>query len=363
MHATARSPVGVLYVLFAMHGRWSPRLNSYLHQAATSSRTVASTNPQLPTALATNVPRLVRGNQTLHVAWTVIYDITKSLTTNDPWIARLHAIATSPFELTLSLDSSFTVCSGALHAALLREHELNRLDFAFNFENSALTDAPSRGFGSKPTEVESILPHLCAMLARSGEGLRALLLRLVAALRTRGPRGSLMLDDQQALRHVLRRLSRVGYVACDRDAPREGDYYYSLGDGDGGGGEAALRLDLFGDGSLAQRARHLWAVASRLARSPFRRREGCVRVRVWRLREAIGGLKPADAGFVPPKMHEGHRRLTTVHEAPRRFTRDWPLYTRPIHGPMLALHSFNPRATEGRPLCTILNEHAPQARL
>jgi hypothetical protein len=146
----------------------------------------------------------------------------------------------SPFELTLEVDSSVTFCSSALHTLLLLEHRRSRLDFAVNFEASAL--APGDALSAvrrPPKQVGDLLPHNFAMLLRKGAGLDALLGRWRAALER-------LHDDQLALRATLLALQRAGY----RARPRTGCLL---------GGAACGTA-----------------------------------VRVWRLREALLGFKSAD---------------------------------------------------------------------
>ena len=193
--------VGVLHVVLSQHGTPVSKVHRFIREAAASSRQIRQINAKLPTALATNLLKLPNATRS---AWSIVRRHTNLREVN-VWANRLRAVAASPFELTLALDTHATVCSPALHAALLREHALNRLDFAFNFEASTLTPTPSSVLGSRPSRVEDISPHLFAMLVRKGEGLDRLLLHIFAAFDLRVASGGVFgLDDQEALQHALR---------------------------------------------------------------------------------------------------------------------------------------------------------------
>lgn len=356
--------VGILHVVFA--GKSEAIAKRYMREAANSCRTAAASNPQLPTALATNM--LTQANITK--VWTFVYSVEPDA--ENPWIVRFRALAASPFELTLALDSSFTICSSMLHAALMHEHKLNRLDFAFNFGGSKLLNATSsfkEGHAlsnalRKPSVLEDMLPHLCAMLGRRGSGLRLLINRVTAALRMRGSRGQLLrMDDQEALQVVLIKLSRRGYQACnDHEAPEEGDYYVQK-EWWHPRSDAVLRFNqtLWSTNPVAATTR-VGTMAWRHVQSIARVRQGCRLLRIWRLHESIGALRPAADGYFTSLAKNTSAHAQAGREG-KRFVREWPLYTRPFSGPMLALHSYNLQSTRGRDICHILNEHAPRTRL
>ena len=167
----------------------------YMLQTTNASRT-ARERSGLPVALATNV--LLDGGA---AAWGFdrILGIGSSWlgvrTGDNVWRDRLAAIAMSPFELTLSLDSSVTVCAGrALRLAMRYEHSVRRFDLAVNFEASpfvltnttaqhgdddAMRRTATKGgslFGSVqhfPRALEEVLPHNFAMVTHKGPGVHS----------------------------------------------------------------------------------------------------------------------------------------------------------------------------------------------
>jgi hypothetical protein len=167
----------------------------YMLQTTNASRT-ARERSGLPVALATNVP--LDGGA---AAWGFdrILGIGSSWlgvrTGDNVWRDRLAAIAMSPFELTLSLDSSVTVCAGrALRLAMRYEHSVRRFDLAVNFEASpfvltnttaqhgdddAMRRTATKGgslFGSVqhfPRALEEVLPHNFAMVTHKGPGVHS----------------------------------------------------------------------------------------------------------------------------------------------------------------------------------------------
>ena len=298
----ALAPVGVLHIVFSHVSVVATKVKNFLHQATESSRTVTRTNPMLPVALATNLMPLPAGAQS---AWSIVYHVDTNR--GSSWGPRLEAVARSPFELTLEIDASATVCSPLLHTLLLHEHALNRFDFAVNFEALSLTNHSRSRFGPLPHSVEQVLPHLFAMLARKGPGLLAMLRRWHTVAQTD--------HDQDGLRNALIELRRTHYLSCPRSARGRVHgvrKFFGLDDDQG--------------------------CSKREARA--------VRVRVWHLHEAIGGFKSADK-LLPAGRPVG------------------PRYVRPFAGPMLALHSFHNRTsvTGGRPICDILNAQQQYKRM
>lgn len=97
-----------------------------------------------------------------------------SWTPHDFLRARTAALMLSPYELTLELDASVSVCSPLLPPLLLREHAASTLDLAVNFEASPLLPGGSPTFGRLPAAVEDVLPHNFALLLRKGPALDAI---------------------------------------------------------------------------------------------------------------------------------------------------------------------------------------------
>lgn len=246
----AQARFGLLFTVIRVGGssesdsRKRRTASSLLEQAVAASRTAkrASGATGLPVALATyglevNVSAL-NFDRTFAIGtrWQG-----RSIGRN-VWRDRLAAIANSPFDLTLSLDSSVTVCAGSrLYHALRWEHSQDRLDFAVNFESSPLVDARSAAasatlFGGRfPGALEEVLPHNFAMLARKGSGTcappaplsstsdaltstipHALCAGLKALLALWSSQMDSHADDQVALRLVFQRLAAVEWRAVGR---------------------------------------------------------------------------------------------------------------------------------------------------
>lgn len=252
-------PVGLLWVTFLQNGgaAATAKAASYMQQMLVSSGSARQHNPELPLALATNL----RTNRSdLATRFDYIIRLGPKQANSKPpssgrrlsallrkakmqsghqslWLVRLMALEASPFELTLEVDASATFCSSQLHALLLTEHRLSRLDFAVNFESTPLIREST--FGSQPpNQVESILPHNFAMLLRRGPGLSQLMRLWRAWMQRVG-------DDQYALRYVLLDLAHLKYRSC-----------------------AMMRSNLS--------------------------KRQCIPVRVWRLKETVLGMKYAD---------------------------------------------------------------------
>ena len=314
MSTETTGTVGVLHIVYH-RSTASPVLGMrYLSEAANSSRRVRRVVPQLAVALATNLHHVLSRHDDVRAAWTHVISMHVNASERSMWLPRLRALADSPFRLTLALDSSVTVCSSLLHDVLRQELVRNRLDFAFNFEHSPLTPRSSvagyrSAFGLQPRAVEEVMPHLFAMLARKGAGLTALLERW-AEIMKRFP----TMMDQIALRRVL----------------------------------------------LALRARnHTLALQ---ARSGTRSRAGerlgrgtAGHVRIWRLAENVAAFKSAD------KLVPVVRLGAAVQKRREQWT--FPRYTRPIHGPLLALHSYIPGSLAGDDVCEALDASARRTRL
>ncbi|KAL1495799.1 hypothetical protein AB1Y20_016660 [Prymnesium parvum] len=208
--------VGLLYIVFAAAAsRANPpaAARRYLSEAAASSRHSHSLCPALPTALATN----------LAAADAAAFSLLLPLAVprrHPAWLPRLLALAASPFELTLALDAHAAPCSAALHAALLREHALRRLDVAYNAEATlglpaaaAATPRPPWRWPARPgrdvapRSAAGLLPHNWALLVRRGEGARLVLERWAAALRCAACGWA---NDQYALQAVVAALPHGG---------------------------------------------------------------------------------------------------------------------------------------------------------
>jgi len=289
------SSVGLLYVIFATTLAAKPHLaHAYVKQAYESSQSAKRLNPRLPAALATNLDTTGHRFDEL-----VSLNGTKSLGLSG-WAPRVAALASSPFELTLELDSTAMVCTAELHSVLLAAHRSQRIDFAVNFEASPFTRVGSKTLGPQPNRVEDVLPHNFALLVdRRGAGWAALHKRWLSVMKR-------VSDDQLALRLTLQQLAETQYVACD-DQPLTAHLWQ--------------RLELFG------------------ARTPpTGTSKGCVHVRVARLTERVVGFKSADKTLpgwvmVPPR------------------------YTRPITGTALVVHSGHGR------ICDQVNRDAPRRRI
>ena len=265
------SSVGLLYIIYATTRAAKPHYaRAYVKQAIESSQRAKRLNPRLPAALATNLDTTGHGFDEL-----VSLNGTKSLGLSG-WAPRVAALASSPFELTLELDSTAMVCTAELHSVLLAAHRSQRIDFAVNFEGSPFTRFGSKTLGPQPNRLEDVLPHNFALLVdRRGAGWTALHRRWLSVMKRES-------DDQLALRLTLQQLAKTDYVACD-------------------------------DQPVLARLQRLW-------QGPKSTSEGCVHVRVARLTERVVGFKSADKTLpgwvmVPPR------------------------YTRPITGTALVVHS------------------------
>ena len=209
--------VGLLYIVFAQNSTTTrndkaANLKRYLYEAADSARYSTALDPSLPTALATNVHKLVDREAFSFVVRPLADGEADGLPL---WLPRVIALAASPFELTLALDSHAAACSNGLHAALLREHALNRLDIAFNVESTlglprkraVHQDLPlpwrwplRPGRDIAPRRASELLPHNWALLVRRGARSRLVLERWASALRCTSCRWA---NDQYALQAVL----------------------------------------------------------------------------------------------------------------------------------------------------------------
>ena len=289
------SSVGLLYIIYATTRAAKPNYaRAYVKQAIESSQRAKRLNPRLPAALATNLDTTGHGFDEL-----VSLNGTKILGLSG-WAPRVAALASSPFELTLELDSTAMVCTAELHLVLLATHRSQRIDFAVNFEASPFTRVGSKTLGPQPNRVEDVLPHNFALLVDSrGAGWTALHRRWLSVMKRES-------DDQLALRLTLQQLAKTDYVACD-DQPLLARLWQRLG--------------IFG------------------ARNPPNgTSKGCVHVRVARLTERVAGFKSADKTLpgwvmVPPR------------------------YTRPITGTALVVHSGHGR------ICDQVNRDAPRRRI
>jgi hypothetical protein len=174
------------------HSTASSSRIDYLRQVLDSARAAKALNPALPVALATNVR--VPPNSSLDVIYTLSAPSNSGGALRAKWIFRLLAIAGSPFELTLAVDASVTVCSSRLHAAMQSELARNRFDFAVGFE------AVSQSY-VKPHRIVDVLPHNFAFAFRRGRAWQRLHgLWTKEMMRSNG-------DDQYTLRSTLRKLS------------------------------------------------------------------------------------------------------------------------------------------------------------
>ena len=100
--------VGLLFVMWRFGNASSPGKN-YLEQMLKSARAAKALNPRLAIALATNL-KLPK-----EAALDVLRPLsppTAAQRRRSTWFHRLRAVAGSPFELTLALDASVTVCQG-----------------------------------------------------------------------------------------------------------------------------------------------------------------------------------------------------------------------------------------------------------
>ena len=122
--------VGLLYIVFAQnstttHNDKAANLQRYLHEAADSARYSTALDPSLPTALATNVHKLVDREAFSLVVRPLADGEAHGLPL---WLPRVIALAASPFELTLALDSHAVACSNGLHAGY-RQHKNHSIGF------------------------------------------------------------------------------------------------------------------------------------------------------------------------------------------------------------------------------------------
>ena len=131
--AQALNTTGVLYCVFAQDIRGNTRSKNfrrYLAEAVESAGITRALNPRLPLALASNVQIRPEEARAFHHVVTM-RRLSSSATL---WLPRLRALAESPFELTLALDSHAHACSSGLHEMLEAEHRRNSFDFAVNHE-------------------------------------------------------------------------------------------------------------------------------------------------------------------------------------------------------------------------------------
>ena len=174
--------VGLLYIIYSHQATSDGRSLSYLQQALRSVRTVSKHNPQLPTALATNLLQSAGAAEAVlsgpagNGSFTLACDMHGQQPGENHWSPRLRALRSAPFELTLEVDASVTVCSPQLHGALLAEWTRDRLDFAVNFEMVPLAPpSPGSTVGPPPCTVVDVSVHCYSMLIRRGPGGRELL--------------------------------------------------------------------------------------------------------------------------------------------------------------------------------------------
>ncbi|KAL3927934.1 MAG: hypothetical protein SGPRY_002605, partial [Prymnesium sp.] len=244
-HST-RLALGLLWVVYnSPHSSKGLRAREYVAQVLSSAQSAERVSPDLPRALSTNLPRTdprttrafhmivpIPSSLPRHMADDAPFpssprdlppslrallsssgDLTSSLRDlpssqrarsrrASPWLPRLLALASSPFDLTLEIDASTTLCSPHLLPALQREHRYGRFDLAVNFEASALAPPNSASaYGKPPSHVAELLPHNFALLVRKGRGWAALLRLWIHALQSKP-------DDQAALQAVLQYLAR-----------------------------------------------------------------------------------------------------------------------------------------------------------
>ena len=161
--------VGLLYIIYSHQATSDGRSLSYLQQALRSVRTVSKHNPELPTALATNLLQSAGAAEAVlrgpagNGSFTLACDMHGQQPGENHWSPRLRALRSAPFELTLEVDASVTVCSPQLHGALLAEWTRDRLDFAVNFEMVQLSPpSPGSTVGPPPHgrgRVGALLQH------------------------------------------------------------------------------------------------------------------------------------------------------------------------------------------------------------
>ena len=212
--------VGLLYIIYSHQATSDSRSLSYLQQALRSVRTVSKHNPDLPTALATNLLQSGAGAAEAVLrgpagngSFTLACDMHGQQPGENHWSPRLRALRSAPFELTLEVDASVTVCSPQLHGALLAEWTRDRLDFAVNFEMVPLAPpSPGSTVGPPPCTVADVSVHCFSMLIRRGPGGRELLRRWL----TQSDHHQAQ-DDQQSLHTLLRALHASGFRSCGSD--------------------------------------------------------------------------------------------------------------------------------------------------
>jgi hypothetical protein len=120
--------VGVYYVSY---GRESAR---FVHDAYNSARRIRRLNSRIRTAIATNYrgPLLKEFNHTVHIPF-------RHFDASRQWLTRLFYLALSPFELTLEIDSTVTVCSTTLVEELEAEWQAKSFDFASQVERVSVS--------------------------------------------------------------------------------------------------------------------------------------------------------------------------------------------------------------------------------
>jgi hypothetical protein len=126
--AGGKQGVGVYYVSY---GRESAR---FVHDAYNSARRIRRLNPHIRTAIATNYrgPLLKEFNHTVHIPF-------RHFDASRQWLTRLFYLALSPFELTLEIDSTVTVCSTTLVEELEAERQAKGFDFASQVERVSVS--------------------------------------------------------------------------------------------------------------------------------------------------------------------------------------------------------------------------------
>ena len=211
--AAPSHPVGLLYVVWQNSAAPVSKVHSYVAEAHSSCAATRHAAPELPVALATNVA----------VAHTSCFSVVQNLTLDSadvrrPWAPRLRALQSSPFQLTLMLDSQAVVCARKLVPLLRRELSLDTFDVGIGVEAflGLPRTAPPKGMWPTafPTSVRELVPHNWALLLRRGRGADALIDLWLRELDAQS-------DDQLSLRNVLGRTEgrRCAASAAD-DAPR-----------------------------------------------------------------------------------------------------------------------------------------------
>ncbi|KAL1510132.1 hypothetical protein AB1Y20_006464 [Prymnesium parvum] len=202
-----REHVGMLWVVYSHPSSTKgQRAHKYIEQAIASAAQAERLNPRLPRAIATNVEE---AKPQLRAAFNIVMSADDGAARRgervSPWLPRLLALASSPFELTLEVDSTVTVCSCHLHLLLTREVQANQFDLAVNFEAVPLLPPPTTtnskrtplsAYGRPPRRVSHISPHNFALLVRKGVGWANVLTLWLKQLKS-------FPDDQVALRSVM----------------------------------------------------------------------------------------------------------------------------------------------------------------